>query len=48
MVAHQVRRTAESSGEAIDSQGFDLLLELEEERGLSTERILELQKQLGL
>ena len=32
----------------IDASGFDLLLELQEERGLSADRILELQDELDL
>ena len=48
MVALQVRRAAEKSGEAVDAAGFDALLELEEERGLRAERLVKLQDELGL
>ena len=48
MVALQARRTAEKSGETINEQSFELLIDLEQERGLNAERIVELQLELGL
>ena len=47
MVALQVRRAAAKSSDTIDANGFDMLLEMQEERGLRAERILELQDELG-
>ena len=48
MVAHQARRAAARNQEIIDQKGFDILLEMQEERGLSAERIDNLQDELNL
>ena len=48
MVALQVRRVAQKNAESVDITGFDILLELKEERCLDVERIMELQDELNL
>ena len=47
-IALQARFQASKAGEAVDQQGFDLLLEMYEERGIAHERVLALQDELGL
>ena len=48
MVALQARLAAKKSGEALTTQGFDQLLQLQASRGLPADRLLELQSELGL
>jgi hypothetical protein len=48
IVALQVRRVAQKNAESVDITGFDVLLELKEERCLDVERIVELQNELNL
>ena len=47
-LVRQLRRAAEQKSETIDIQGFDVLLELQPERGLCLNRIEELQDLLDL
>ena len=48
MVAIQVKRAAETHSEDLNERGFHVLLCMQEKYGLSSSRIIELQKELGL